>query len=138
MAARQIDVLIVVDAAAATSSGDLGSNVYMIDTNKHAGSGGEGGNELFTECQDGQRIKWSVAPVDPDSDVTITGFTSNNVSTPMVPKVCNPAPVQDGSGSWAGTVQSQNTPGNYQYSVELTFNGQETLTFDPFLQVTSS
>jgi len=43
MARNNIDVLIIVDALAASQdNGGLGSNVYLVDTNKHLGSNQEG------------------------------------------------------------------------------------------------
>ncbi len=71
-ALSQVDVLIVADVEGALASGNLQDNVYMIDTNKHAGSGSEGQAELYTAVKDGQVLNWSVVGVSPSSDVNIT------------------------------------------------------------------
>lgn len=43
---KKVEILMVVDAAAALASRDLQSNIYLIDTNKYMGSGNEGQAEL--------------------------------------------------------------------------------------------
>ena len=78
-----INVLIVVDALGAATSG-LSTNVYLVDTNKHMGSGNEGQEELYTACtstnQGGDTIVWAVAPIDPGSDVSISSFTGDMIT----------------------------------------------------------
>lgn len=127
---NNIDVLIVVDVQGALA-GSLSDNVYLIDTNKHVGSGSEGQTELRTACQDGQVINWSVTPVSPSSDVNITKFTGQMIST----EICVPSPVTVlGVTYWAGRVEARGFTGNQQYSVELTMDGK-TMSFDPFLVI---
>ncbi len=82
---KQVDVLVVVDAQSAVVHG-LQDNVYLIDTNKYMGSWSEGQCELTTACQDTSIVKWRVASVDPDSDVSITNFTGQIISE----NVCAP------------------------------------------------
>lgn len=128
---KSLDVLIVVDALGATSSGSLSNNVYLIDTNKYLGSWAEGQCELHSVCSNGEYIKWRVVPVSPDNDVEIVRFTGTMVST----KVC--IPQKEGMGTdifWEGEVQTQGATGSYQYSVVLSIDGHE-MTFDPFLEV---
>lgn len=132
---KQINVLIVVDIEGALASGNLGENVYLVDTNKYFGSGSEGQEELVTTCQDGQVIIWSVSPVNPGNDVHISGFTGQMVNE----KVCVPEKTKmpDGSEVWSARVETQGAVAKYQYSCNLTFDGK-TMTFDPYLNVKSA
>lgn len=133
--AKQINVLIVVDVVGALASGDLGANVYLIDSNKYCGSGNEGQQELVTACIDGQVINWSVASVDPGTDAELVGFTGQMVNQ----KICVPQQITPVSGEtyWAGRVESQGTVAQYQYSCTLSFDGKS-MTFDPFINVKAS
>jgi hypothetical protein len=131
-AIKEINVLIVVDVEGALASNDLGSNVYLIDTNKFFGSGSEGQTELVTACMDGQIIIWSVAPVNPGDDAEITGFTGQMVNQ----KICVPQQTTMPTGDvvWSGRVESQGATGKVQYSCTISFDGKN-LAFDPFLNI---
>ena len=95
MARNNIDVLIIVDALGASQDdGGLGSNVYLVDTNKHLGSSQEGQAELSTACNDGQKITWNITPIDPSNDVAITGFTGQMVTD----GVCRPHQLDNPGG----------------------------------------
>lgn len=131
---KEIDILIIVDTLGALSSGDLGANVYLVDTNKYFGSGHEGQEELQTACVNGQIINWRVTAISPSNDVNITNFTGQMITE----KIC--VPEKEGLAQdvyWSGEVQTQGATGNYQYSVVLTFDGRS-MTFDPFLIVKAS
>lgn len=132
-----INVLIVVDALGATSAGPTGglqNNVYLIDTNKHDGSGAEGQAELYTACtsttQGGNPIVWSIVPVDPGSDVSISSFTGNMISQKALIPIAYP------NGSWQGTLAPNLAAGDIQYSVVVNIDGAQ-YSFDPFLQVSN-
>jgi hypothetical protein len=128
-----VSVLIVVDVEGALAQG-LPSNVYLVDTNKYVGSGNEGQAELVTACTNGDTINWTVAPVAPETSVSITGFTGQMVNDAM----CTPQQVNAPGGIyWSGIVQAQQFTGQQQYSVTLSADGQ-TLTFDPFLQISAA
>jgi hypothetical protein len=130
MAAKTVNVIVVVDALAAVSSGNLGNNVYLIDTNKPVGSTQEGQQELYTKCYDGQTIQWRIEGISPDSDVDIVEFTGQ-----IMNGVCKPSQqVVGDTVYWSGIVESQGRPANYQYSVKVSIDGK-VLTFDPFLAV---
>lgn len=131
--ANQIYVLIAVDVEAALASGDLGSNVYLVDTNKFFGSGSEGQEELVTNCVDGQIIVWSVTPINPGDDAEITGFTGQMIDQ----KICLPqqSTLVTGQTVWSARVESQGATAKYQYSCTLSFDGKA-MTFDPFINVT--
>lgn len=130
----EVSVLIVVDVEGAMSSGPtggLGNNVYMVDTNKFFGSGNEGQAELITACQDGQVINWSVAPVAPDTQITITGFTGVAVNT----RIITPQAVNAPAGTyWSARVEAQGATGNQQYSITMDAEGTK-MGFDPFLNI---
>jgi hypothetical protein len=130
-ALSQVDILVVADVEGALASGDLQSNVYLIDTNKHAGSGSEGQAELYTSCKDGQILNWSVVGVSPSSDVEISQFTGQMIDD----KKCVPQAVTTPDGTyWSGRVEAQGFKGNQQYSMVLTMDGKP-MTFDPFLKI---
>lgn len=138
MAANQvseINVLIIVDVEGALASGNLGSNVYLVDTNKYFGTSGEGQQELQTSCKDGQVVIWSVASINPGDDAEITGFTGQMIDQ----KICLPkqSTLVTGETVWAGRVESQGQTAQYQYSCTLSFDGTP-MTFDPFLNVTAT
>ncbi len=131
---KQINVLMVVDVEGALSSGDLTSNIYLIDTNKYFGSGSEGQAELVTACQDGQIIVWDVTSINPGNDVEIVSFQGGMVQQNVcVPKASTTV---TGVTVWAGRVESQGQSKTYQYNCTLSFDGKQ-LTFDPFLKVTA-
>ncbi len=132
-----IDVLLAVDVEGALSSGNLGANIYMIDTNGYAGSGAEGQDELVTTVGNGQTIVWSVTPVDPATNAAIVGFSGQAVPTNINP---TQLPVQWGAPWQASTFIPGGTSGTeYQYTMTLQFGGPtgKTLSFDPFLKSTT-
>jgi len=130
---NQVSVLIVVDVEGALTSG-LPSNLYMVDTTGYLGRVGQGTDELQTNCSDGQVINWSVVPVDPNTNITITGFTGQMVND----RVCNPRLIDAPDGPyWSGRVEAQGQPGRQQYSVALAANNTALPPFDPFLQISA-
>ncbi len=129
----KVDVLMMVDVEGALSSGNLSSNIYLVDTNKYLGSYREGQTELVTKLNTGDTVVWSVASIDPGSDVTIKSFSGTAVNDQYI------APVQDplSAGVWESKFQP---PGgsvgkSYQYNATLKFDDMKELTFDPFLVV---
>lgn len=128
---KTLDVLIIVDALGAVSSGDLSGNVYLVDTNKYLGSWNEGQCELHSKCYDGQIIKWRVESISPDEDVNIARFTGEMITQ----NVCTPSQQGiEGDIFWEGRVQARGVLKSYQYSCILSIDGKQ-MTFDPFLEV---
>ncbi|MEO8515547.1 MAG: hypothetical protein ABI426_02325 [Flavobacterium sp.] len=129
-----ISVLIVVDALGAATTGNLQNNVYLIDTNKHDGSGNEGQAELYTACtstkQKSDSIVWSISPVDSNTDVSINSFTGQMISSNAL------NPTVNANGSWGGLLSPNLPSGNIQYSVVLNIDGKK-MAFDPFLSVSN-
>lgn len=126
----QVNVLLVVDVEGALSSGDLQSNIYLVDSNKYVGSGGEGSSELTTKLYNTDTIVWSVAPVQPGAPVEIAGFSGAAISDHVI------SPTQatdaDGNGYWQSRIGL--VTGTYQYTATLQFETRQ-LTFDPFLNI---
>ncbi len=129
---NSISVLMVADCLNAVASGNLQSNIYLVDTNKHFGSGAEGQAELSTACKDGQVINWSVVPVDPNSNVALTGFTGDMVNS----GVCTPKPSLGPEGTiYQGRVEAKGVANSHlQYSAILEIDGKP-MSFDPFLNI---
>ncbi len=129
-----VNVLMAVDVEGALSSNNLGANVYMVDTNKYAGSGAEGTSELRTKLNIGDIIVWTVAPIDPATNVEISSFSGTAVTDKYI------IPVQDPLShlSFESFFQPPGgTPSDtsFQYSITLSFEGNKEMTFDPFLIV---
>ncbi|WP_375280809.1 hypothetical protein [Pseudooctadecabacter sp.] len=129
----QVNILMMVDVEAALASGQLGQNIYLVDTNKHLGSDREGQDELITDLHIGDTVVWSVASIDPGQNVTIESFEGTAVTDKTITPVQSPL----SAGVWESKFQP---PGgsvgqSYQYNATLKFNGDTSLTFDPFLTV---
>ena len=126
-----VDVLMIVDVDGALSSGDLENNIYLVDTNKHCGSGSEGQSELNTVLKPGDTIRWAVVPLQPEGDVKIDGFSGTAVTNHII------TPKQDPSGeTWSAQFKTFDS-GTFQYTATLRFNDAKDLTFDPFLTTKS-
>jgi hypothetical protein len=130
-----INVLIVVDVVAAVQQG-LATNVWMLDTGRYLNTQ-EAGNELVTTLNSGDQVIWSLAAIDPGTNVQFAAppaFTSNSGTIPAIidPKQ-NPIDPSQYLGKFSppGGTQAGTT---YQYSVVLSMNGQN-YTFDPFLKL---
>ena len=125
----KINVLVVVDALGAGTSGSLKDNVYLVDTEKYLGSWNEGQNDLHTLTEDGQFICWSVVSVNTGSDVDINSFSGQMVDQ----KICCPSRQGiEGDYVWEGRIES--SPGRYPYTVSLSIDGN-ILSFTAYLEV---
>lgn len=128
-----VNVLMMVDVEAALASGDLSANIYLVDTNKYLGSYREGQDELVTKLSIGDIIVWSVTSIAPGGNVTIDSFSGVAVNDKYIEPVEDPL----NPGVWESKFQP---PGgsvgqSYQYNATLKFDGQKSLTFDPYLDV---
>lgn len=127
----EIDILMAVDVEGALSSGNLGANIFMVDTTGYAGAGNEGTDELITIASNGDTIKWTVAPIQPSGVVSIQGFSGQAVPTNI-----NPVPDPLSPQAWEAEFKTTASTGTqYQYTCTLEFEHGKTLTFDPFLKV---
>lgn len=126
-----VNILMMVDAEAALASGDLQSNIYLVDTNKYLGSGSEGEAELVTKLHIGDTVVCSVASIDPGSEIAIDSFGGVAVSDGYITPVPNPLSTAVWQSKFAPPGGSEGT--SFQYNATLKFNGTRTLTFDPFL-----
>jgi hypothetical protein len=124
-------ILVVVDTLGALSSGSAMDNSYLVDNNGYLGSWNEGTPQLHTVCQDGQVISWTVVPVSPDGQVTITGFSGQMVDS----SVCAPTQ-QAGSGGqvWSGRVEAKGQFASFPYSLTLSVGGRA-MSLDAYIKV---
>jgi len=138
-----INILVVVDVEGATSSGNLASNVWMIDTGKYLGTV-EAGNELITYANNGDKLQWSLAAVDPGTNLAFAPYSANPPSPfsgQAVPANINPQPVPLTNNTQY--IAQFSVPGGtkagaqYQYRMTLAMDGKN-YTFDPFLQLFTS
>ncbi|WP_035236751.1 alpha-pore-forming tripartite toxin MakABE regulator [Desulfobacter vibrioformis] len=128
-----VNVLCAVDVEGALTSNNLGANVYMVDTNKYAGSGAEGTAELKTTLNIDDIIVWTVAPIDPGTNVEIQSFSGTAVSDGYINPVQDPLSPQSFESRFeapGGTASGS----SFQYTMSLSFEGK-VMTFDPFLTV---
>ncbi len=128
---HNIDVAIVVDVEGALSSGSLMDNVYLADNNQYIGSWQQGTSDLHTVCQDGEVVGWWATPINPGTDVVVTGFSGAMVSS----SACQPKEdVIAGNHSWAGRVETQGSVGSFTYTVNLSL-GAKAMSFNATLKV---
>jgi hypothetical protein len=125
-----VSVLIIVDVELALARG-LSMGGYLIDTTGSLEAGT--GVELRTACRNGDTIVWSVAPVAPGTNVSITSFTGQMVDD----RICIPQQRNGPNESfWSGIVQAtqatvlqrpavqqQDSVVREQYSVVLSADG---------------
>jgi hypothetical protein len=123
-----INVLVAVNVGQAVAQQNLSKYVFMVDTTGYSGSGGEGGNELVTTCENGDTIVWNVTSLDPAEQVSIHNFAGTAISNGMI----NPAPYpQYDNTVWGGRVNAKGS--NVQYTMTLLLAKNTLLTFDPFI-----
>jgi|GEM_PF-4705749 len=132
-----INVLVVVDVVGANTAGlgGLANNVWMLDTSKYLGTQ-EAGNELVILLNAGDEIIWSLAAIDPGTNLTFPKNT-NPFTGQAVPANINPQPVPLVPNQYVAIFDVPGgTPANtqYQYSMVLSMDGQNQ-TFDPFLKL---
>ena len=126
-----VNVLMIVDVegALAASPPSLGGNIYLIDTNKYMGSSGEGQNELSTTLNEGDTIVWSVAPVDPSTQLAITGFSGSAVDAGYI------QPTPQGADYTSKFNVGPHVPAGDVgfYNATFQFEGGQSLSWDPHL-----
>ncbi|RKE36403.1 hypothetical protein B0G76_2581 [Paraburkholderia sp. BL23I1N1] len=129
----QVNILVAVNVAQAIATGELGNYVYMMDDSLTGQSAGEGGDELSTVCENGDKIVWRVDSIDPDQHVSIDHFEGDIKTTGMI----NPAPYpQTDSDTWGGKI---NCAGNkVEYRMYLKLNNKIVQGFDPFITATNA
>jgi len=71
---EHIHITIVIDVVKALVEGTLLGDTYMIDDSPF-GSEGQGTASLATACTSGDKISWTVIPVDLQTDVAISGIS---------------------------------------------------------------
>lgn len=76
---EHVHITIVIDVMKALAEGSLSGNTYMIDDSP-LGSEGLGTPSLATACTPGDKILWTVIPVDLQTDVAISGISFHGVT----------------------------------------------------------
>ena len=123
-----INVLVAVNVGQAVAQQNLSKYVFMVDTTGYSGSGGEGGNELVTTCENGDTIVWNVTSLDPAEQVSIHNFAGTAITSGMI--IPAPYPQYDNT-VWGGRVNAKGS--QVQYTMTLLLAKTTLLTFDPFI-----
>lgn len=126
-----ISVLVAVNVSKALDAQNLSPYIYMVDSTGYNQSG-QGGNELITNCNNGDTLIWTVAPIDPNSLVSIHAFSGQAISSGMINPAAYP---QSGNMTWGGRVNSAGN--NVQYTMSLLLERATILSFDPFITATN-
>lgn len=71
---RPISITAVVDCVGCLADGSLRDNLYLYDTNRPAGSTGLGTEELRTRVRPGDRLVWTVLPLECEAYVAIAAI----------------------------------------------------------------
>ena len=69
-----ITITAVVDVVGALAAGNLSGSFYLLDTNRGNGSTGIGTEDLKTVVTEGDRLLWSVLPLECEAYVSIAGI----------------------------------------------------------------
>lgn len=134
-----VNIVTIVDTIAALSSGSLHDHLYMADNGWC--SERKGTAELATACYPGQRINWTVHPIDVQSPALISEIRILDLDYP--PAKFTPGPKAGGAPQWSywsGLVPCCLPPGRYGYRLQFQLGRGErsVLTIDtPALNVLS-
>ncbi len=124
----QTKIIVVVDTARVIS-GDL-NGIFMMDNRQEVGSYNEDTLELATKCYCGDYISWTVMPIDPDTQdtVSITGFQTSSGN--VFGQDGDPQPVNDDNTEWMGRAINL---GNQTYQIKILLNNKKVIQWDPFI-----
>jgi hypothetical protein len=136
-----INILVIVDVRGANTRGQggLANNVWMLDSGKYSGTR-EGGNELITNLNAGDQIVWSLAAIDPGTNLVFPSNTPSFAGPAVQAHIINPKqnPVDPGQHLATFEVPAGTAAGTrYRYSMVLSMGGVTQL-FDPFLSLWTS
>lgn len=128
---NEINILIAVNVEAALTTGDLSSNLYLINDTSSSNLGCESGPEFKTACQNGQVINWSVTSISMLNKVSITGFGGKMLNS----KICTPVEIYGINGNyWQGRVEAHGTTGSLAYSITLSLE-DSSMTQEFYLEI---
>lgn len=71
---KTITIISVVDVIGALADESLNYNIYLFDNNKTGGSQGLGTDCLKTKVSVGDRLLWTIMPMEPESYSAINGI----------------------------------------------------------------
>lgn len=142
----QTTIAISVDTAAVVAWANshpgqlLAGGVYMVDNQLQNGSSNEGGLELNTRCNPGDRVSFYAVPIDPTQGDTV-GFSGINISQgsvfgssgyPMA-QCSNGGGGQTYCNYWVGRAVTGGST-TYQPQLVVTSNNVEyVVSWDPFI-----
>lgn len=133
---NSIHITIVLDTIRALSEGSLSKSLFLIDDSPF-GSKEQGSCSLQTACGPGCRIRWSVIPVDLQTEASIREISflyavgDTAVDDAVIPNLR--------AKTWEGVVPYV-APGNYGYRISLQLGYGKRSVMDictPLLQVLS-
>ena len=122
---QEIYVLIVVNTQETLKTGNLGSNVYMVDSQGSTKDPGQGGNELNINCHPQDQIFFRVTGILEDSNPRLTQFRRTGGEDIYDPAFVN--------NYWQGTVTGT---GKETYHWVVTIQGKN-FEWDPFITSTN-
>lgn len=128
----QLAIVVTVDQQGALASGQLAGNIYLIDNNKHAGSTGEGTEDLVTHIEGSQIMNWLVLGLDLQGPaVTLENVCGEAVEKGiMVPQQFESPELGAGLGLWWGaTVDSSEKEQSYSYTLKFKI-GDKPMSYD--------
>jgi hypothetical protein len=135
-----INIMIAVDVVTAVATANNGTNpktitrgLYMIDTTGYLGTA-ETGNELVTPCSPGDVLVWTVYPIDPGTNIAISGIVGQAVSDQTFQRI-RPDETASGTPYYTCVINQGSAPGStHQYSVNFSISGVA-YTYDPFVKI---
>ncbi len=126
---KMIDILAAIDTEGACGSDRLLGHVYLFDTTGYAGSG----TGLKTTVEKGDKLQWSVMPIQPSGVVSISGFSGPAVDDGVI------APSKKKGKNriyYSSAVKLSALAGKtYPYSIEMGFRNSKSLSLDMSLVV---
>ena len=133
-----INILVIVDVRGANTRGQggLANNVWMLDSGKYNGTR-NGGHELATNLNAGDRIIWSLAAIDPGTNLVFPSNTPSFTGQAVQAHIINPKqnPADPGQHVAIFEVPAGTAAGTrYQYSMVLSMGGV-TQSLDPVLNL---
>jgi len=117
---RTITITAVVDVAGALANDSASGHIYLMDDNKLNGSTGEGTEMLETKVRLGDRLVWTVHPLEVESGVRIARIEINRA-------YCEPEEreyADTGVTYWVGVIK-QDLDKVVLYALTLACGGRE-------------
>lgn len=123
----QLAIVVTIDQKGALESGSLDGNIYLVDNNTHAGSTGQGTQDLVTHIEGSQIMNWLVLGLDlAGPPVTLEKVGGEAVrKNVMVPQQFESPELGEGLGLWWGaTVDSKCDGKEFEYTLKFKVGDQ--------------